>query len=306
MCRGRNLLNGVTPIVPPVRLSPHPRTKLLDGDWPPVVRRPRPSGRGPAYRYAPPWRIRFLPEASRPRAGEKLLSNCCSQYLAGLAIDERKPQRVGAESESAQHARALAGGVGVGPDVTIDERAGQGAIDEDGELARGGGEGLGLADADGQAAVEGTERGLAPDEAQGSHPQHGGGAIGGRLGAGAEAPASGDLVLGGEREPRREVLLGGPSREVGPDLGEELERGIGGDAIDLGEVGAGQVVERRANVEGRFIPVAAGHAWAGQRGRGRVGRGGQGLQLGLDGGVAGGELGLTENGGVKLDHRAAV
>ena len=44
MCRGSSLLNGVTPDVPPVRLSPHPRTKLLDGDWPPVVRRPRPPG----------------------------------------------------------------------------------------------------------------------------------------------------------------------------------------------------------------------------------------------------------------------
>ena len=152
------------------------------------------------------------------------------------------------------------------PGVTVDERAGQGAIDEDGELARGGGEGLGLADADSQAAVEGAERGLAPDEAQGGHPKHGGRAIGGRLGAGAKAPAARDLVLRGEREPRREVLLGGPPAEVGPDLGQQLERGIGGDAIDLGEVGAGQVVERRAHVEGGFIPVAAGDPRARQRG----------------------------------------
>ena len=66
MCRGSSLLNGVTPIVPPVRLSPHPRTKLLDGDWPPVVRRPRPSGARPAYRQAPSGASVFLPEASRP------------------------------------------------------------------------------------------------------------------------------------------------------------------------------------------------------------------------------------------------
>ena len=113
MCRGRNLLNGVTPIVPPVRLSPHPRTKLLDGDWPPVVRRPRPSGRGPAYRYAPPWRIRFLPEASRPRAGEKLLRNCCPKYLSCLSVDEGKAERIGPLAESAQDPCALASGVGV-------------------------------------------------------------------------------------------------------------------------------------------------------------------------------------------------
>ena len=53
-------------------------------------------------------------------------------------------------------------------------------------------------------------------------------------------------------------------------------------------------MERRANVEGWFIPVAAGHPRAGQRGGGRLGRGGQGLELGLDGGVARGELRLTQ------------
>ena len=56
--------------------------------------------------------------------------------------------------ESAQHTGALARGVGVGTWVAIDERAGEGAVDEDGELAGGGGEGLWLADADSQAAVE--------------------------------------------------------------------------------------------------------------------------------------------------------
>ena len=84
--------------------------------------------------------------------------------------------------ESAQHTGALARGVGVGTWVAIDERAGEGAVDEDGELAGGGGEGLWLADADSQAAVERAERGLAPDQSHGSHPQHGGGAIGRGLG----------------------------------------------------------------------------------------------------------------------------
>ena len=46
MCRRSSLLNGVTPGVPPMKLSPHPRAKLLNGDEPPVVRRPRPSGAG--------------------------------------------------------------------------------------------------------------------------------------------------------------------------------------------------------------------------------------------------------------------
>ena len=91
MCRGSSLLNGVTPIVPPVRLSPHPRTKLLDGDWPPVVRRPRPSGARPAYRQAPSGRIRFSARGVAARAGEKLLRReqndchihfgCCVRFV---------------------------------------------------------------------------------------------------------------------------------------------------------------------------------------------------------------------------------
>ena len=129
MCRGSSLLNGVTPIVPPVRLSPHPRTKLLDGDWPPVVRRPRPSGARPAYRQAPSGRIRFSARGVAARAGEKLLSNCSPHYLPCLAVDEGKAQGVSTLAESAQDPRALAGGVDVGPGVAIDERAGQGAVD---------------------------------------------------------------------------------------------------------------------------------------------------------------------------------
>ena len=78
-----------------------------------------------------------------------LLRNCSPHYLPCLAVDEGKAQGVSTLAESAQDPRALAGGVDVGPGVAIDERAGQGAVDKDGELAGGGGEGLGLADADG-------------------------------------------------------------------------------------------------------------------------------------------------------------
>jgi hypothetical protein len=43
MCRGSILLNGITPCVSPMRFSRHPRTKLTNGDRPPVARRPQPS-----------------------------------------------------------------------------------------------------------------------------------------------------------------------------------------------------------------------------------------------------------------------
>ena len=116
--------------------------------------------------------------------------------------------------ESAHEPRALARGVGVGARVLIAERAGQGAIDQDGELAGGGGEGFRLADADGQPAVEGAEGGLAADETHGGNAQHGGRAVGGGLGFAAEAPAAGDPVLGREGEPGGEVVRGGPAAEI--------------------------------------------------------------------------------------------
>ena len=142
-------------------------------------------------------------------------------------IDEGKPQGGGAVFESAQVARALAGVVGVRTGVFVDERARQHAIDHDGQLAGGGGEGFGLADADGQAAVEGPEG------------------------------------------------------------------GIGRDAIDLGEVDAGQLVEGGADVDGGFVAVAASDAGTRKRCRGRLNGGGQGLEFRGDGFVAGAELTLT-------------
>ena len=191
-------------------------------------------------------------------------------------------------------ARALAGGVDVGARVAVDERAGERPVDQDRQLARGRGEGFGLADADGQAAIEGPERRLASDQTQRGDAQDGGGAIGGRLGSGTEAPAAGDAVLGGEGEPGGEVVLGGPAREVGPDLGDQLEGVIGGDAIDLRHVDAGQVMQGGADVDVGFVPMPAGDAGPRQRGRGWRHGGGQGLEHGVEG----------VKGGTKLDQVA--
>ena len=155
------------------------------------------------------------------------------------------------------------------------------------------GEGLGLADADSQAPVEGAERGLPPDQPQGGHAQDGGGAVGRGLGLRAEAPPAGDAVLGREGEPGGEVVLSGPARGVGADLGDQLEGAVGGNAIDLREVDAGEVVQRGTDVHVGFVAVSALHP------RGRQGRcrgldgGGQRLELGVDSRIAGVELGLT-------------
>ena len=98
-------------------------------------------------------------------------------------MHELEAEDVGALSEAAQRAGALAGVVAVGARVAIDQGAVEGAIDEDGELAGGGGDGLGLADADGQAPVEGTEGGLAAAAAHDGEAEHGGGAIWPRVGS---------------------------------------------------------------------------------------------------------------------------
>ena len=152
----------------------------------------------------------------------------------------------------------MAGVIGVGSWVVIDERAVEGAVDENGELARGGGDGLGLADAHGQSSVEGPEGGLAADETHGGDAQHAGGAVRRGLGFTAEPATAGDPVLRREGEPGGEVVFAGPARRGGADLGDQLENAVGGEAIDLREIDAGQVVECRTDVDVRFIAARRG------------------------------------------------
>ena len=62
-------------------------------------------------------------------------------------------------AEVSQGSGAMLGLVGVGTGVAVVEGAAKDAVDEEGDLARGRGDGLGLADAVGDAAIEGSERG---------------------------------------------------------------------------------------------------------------------------------------------------
>ena len=111
----------------------------------------------------------------------------------------------------------------------------------------------------------------------------------------AEEASAGDLVVRREREPGREVFLGGPPRHVGPDLGEESERVVGADAIDLRQVDAGELVQRRAEIEARFVLARLVAAARGrQRGRRGRGRGGELGEVRLDRGIARGELLLID------------
>ena len=75
------------------------------------------------------------------------------------------------------------------------------AIDEDGELTGGGGDGLGLADACGESAVESSEGMVATGATHGGDAEGLGGAVVGGLGGRSEELATGDLVVGRESEP---------------------------------------------------------------------------------------------------------
>ena len=72
-----------------------------------------------------------------------------SQHFSGLPIKKRKPQLVGALTQTTEDASALLGIVRVSAWIAIDEVPFEHVVDQNGELPRGGGDRLGLADARG-------------------------------------------------------------------------------------------------------------------------------------------------------------
>ena len=91
------------------------------------------------------------------------------------------------------------------------------------------------------------------------------------------------------------MLLGGPAGHVGPNLRQQAERVIGPDPVDLGQVDAGELVQRGPDIETRFVVARLLSAPRGrQRGRRRDGRGRELREVPLDRRVAGGELPLID------------
>jgi hypothetical protein len=129
----------------------------------------------------------------------------------------------------------------------------------------------------------------------GRHAERGRGPIGRGLCARAQQPPARDFVARREREPRGEVLLGGPAAHVGANFRDQREGRLWRDAVDLGEVDApGERVEGRPNLEPGL--VAARGPFDTRRRHGRRGGeapGRQGLQVRLNGTVARTELHLT-------------
>jgi hypothetical protein len=132
-------------------------------------------------------------------------------------------------------------------------------IDQAGRLAGRGGDGLGCAEVSPLAAEESTQGGVAVVEAEGRQAESGGGPVGVGLGAGAELLAAGGLASRGESQPGGEILPGGPAGHtrtcmrckcVEADLSDEFEGGLGVDALDGGQVDAGEAEEMRAHRKG--------------------------------------------------------
>jgi hypothetical protein len=190
----------------------------------------------------PPWEI------------DRILRNCTLEQLAGFAVEEREAEMGGTLAQAVKDADTVLGIVGGGAGILVHQALPEGAMYQDRQLAGGGRDGFGLAHSVGQAPIEGAEgRVGAAEEVHGRHAQDRGGAVGGRLRLGAEQAAAGDFVVGRQGEPGREVFLGGPAAHVGADLGEPPQGAVGADGIDPGEVDAGQLVERGANLEPRLI-----------------------------------------------------
>ena len=87
------------------------------------------------------------------------------------------------------------------------------------------------------------------------------------------------------------MFVGGPARHVGADLGQQPERVVRPDAIELGEVDAGELMEGRPELEAGFVVAWLLPGTGGRQRRRRLcGVRRQRLQVGFDGRVTDGEL----------------
>ena len=223
-----------------------------------------------------------------------LLRNC-SFDLACREVDEPKSEVFCAVAEAADEARAILRVVGIGARVRVHKVVFQGAIDQDRQLAGGGGDGFGLADAEGHPSIERPERRLGPAKIHGTEAEDGRGAIRRGLCPTAQQTSAGDLVLRGEGQPGREVLVGGPARHVGADLRQQAERVVGPDAVDLRQVDAGELVHGRPHIEAGFVVARFLSApRGGQRRRWRQRGGGKLGEVPFDRAIARGEVPLID------------
>ena len=148
-------------------------------------------------------------------------------------INQIEAEKLGAFAQRLEFTGAVELVVSSGTGVVIDEVAGKHAVDQHGELAGSGGNRLGLAGAGGEASIEGAKSGRSATETHCTTAQNDRGAVGRWWGPGGEQTSAGNLVVGREREPGSKVGGGGPALHIGADLGNDLQRGVGADAVNL-------------------------------------------------------------------------
>ena len=133
----------------------------------------------------------------------------------------------------------------------------QGVIEENCDLARGRGDRLDLPDARGKPPVKGTQGGVGSSDRYRGEPQERRGPAPRAARARREYLATGDLVARRQAKPGGKVLCARLGGKVVAALGDQFEREVWAEAVDLRQVLAEQHKQRCANIELRAVRLPA-------------------------------------------------
>jgi hypothetical protein len=132
----------------------------------------------------------------------------------------------------------------VGARILVSHAEAHCPVEEDGDLAGGSCQGFGLANTRGQSPIERAERGFGATDRGGDQSQARGDSVVALAGMRREHLASANLAARRQSQPGRKVLLGRPPTEVGAALCDELQGHAGADAVDLGQIDPGELVQQ--------------------------------------------------------------
>ena len=89
----------------------------------------------------------------------------------------------------------------------------------------------------------------------GGQPEGRRGPVGGLFRAGAQGLPARDVLVGGQAKPGGKVLHRGPPMHIQADFGDDRLDGEHLQAIDLGQIHTGHLIQVAAQIEGGFIPL---------------------------------------------------
>jgi hypothetical protein len=114
--------------------------------------------------------------------GRRLLRKRSLHHESSRGVDELETEGSRALAQAPEDSWALLSVVVCGGELVVGRSVSEHSVDEDGELSRGRGDGLGFSDAGAHATVEGAESVIASPEAHRRHAEDLGGPVGRRLG----------------------------------------------------------------------------------------------------------------------------